>query len=411
MIVAGWADGYRNNSFRTVAALAAAGVPHRLLAGPVGARRPDAPRCPGPRIDLDTELAAWFDRWLRGRGGRTRTRCDVFVRSSTRPAPDLDLHEGWWLRLPSVPPTDAATRATSPGPRSLVVAPDVGTAAWIDCAGHLPWGLSGDQRLDDARSLTWDLDPPARPASSASRGVRLQLVADAAAGVAVGQAVRRLPRRHLRAGHPRARSTWPSATGVHGSPGAAGARARTYDGRGRRSTPAPTPGRPATGSGSASPAPTGPTRRATGAGHAHRAGGSLELPGAWPASFPAPAFTAGAEHSSESAEGVGWEIRDDVLARTTTRGDPTRSPTYATPYDGHAREAYLGEVTVDRRHLRPDRARRHDLRPDLARRRDLGAVGDGRGHLGRRLRRHHRTTARHDDVVVSERSWSERLPR
>ena len=37
-----------------------------------------------------------------------------------------------------------------------MVEPDVGTAAWIDCAGHLPWGLSTDQRLDDARSLTWE---------------------------------------------------------------------------------------------------------------------------------------------------------------------------------------------------------------------------------------------------------------
>ena len=49
------------------------------------------------------------------------------------------------------------------GPRELPVIADVGTAAWIDCAGHLPWGLSGDQRLDDARSLTWDVVPPAGP--------------------------------------------------------------------------------------------------------------------------------------------------------------------------------------------------------------------------------------------------------
>ena len=49
------------------------------------------------------------------------------------------------------------------GPRTLEVVPDVGTAAWIDCAGHLPWGLSGDQRLDDARSLTWDLAAPSAP--------------------------------------------------------------------------------------------------------------------------------------------------------------------------------------------------------------------------------------------------------
>src|SRR6478672_3171108 len=49
------------------------------------------------------------------------------------------------------------------GPRALAVEPDVGTTAWIDCAGHLPWGLSGDQRLDDARSLTWDLAAPSVP--------------------------------------------------------------------------------------------------------------------------------------------------------------------------------------------------------------------------------------------------------
>ena len=108
MIVAGWADGYRNNSFRTVAALAEAGVPHRLLAGP-WAHADATTAMPGPRIDLETELAAWFDRWLRGRGDH-EDRCDVFVRSSTRPAADLDLHEGWWLRLPSVPPTAAARR-------------------------------------------------------------------------------------------------------------------------------------------------------------------------------------------------------------------------------------------------------------------------------------------------------------
>jgi hypothetical protein len=36
------------------------------------------------------------------------------------------------------------------------VRPDVGAAAWIDCAGHLPFGQPNDQRADDARSLTFD---------------------------------------------------------------------------------------------------------------------------------------------------------------------------------------------------------------------------------------------------------------
>ena len=48
LIVAGWADGYRNNSFRTAEALAAAGVPHRLLAGPWAHAGP-ATAMPGPR--------------------------------------------------------------------------------------------------------------------------------------------------------------------------------------------------------------------------------------------------------------------------------------------------------------------------------------------------------------------------
>ena len=49
---------------------------------------------PGPRIDLDVEMAAWFDHWLRdpvGSGIDHASHCDVFVRSSTRPEPDLDL--------------------------------------------------------------------------------------------------------------------------------------------------------------------------------------------------------------------------------------------------------------------------------------------------------------------------------
>ena len=52
--------------------------------------------------------------------------------------------------------------------------------------------------------------------------------------------------------------------------------------------------------------------------------------------------------SSESAEGIGWSIEDDVLARRTTARTVSVSE-YATPYDGRAREDYRGEVWVDRR--------------------------------------------------------------
>jgi hypothetical protein len=74
---------------------------------------------------------------------------------------------------------------------------------------------------------------------------------------------------------------------------------------------------------------------------------TLELP-MLTGEFPAPVFPPGAEHSSESLDGVDWEIRDDVLRRVTTA--VTRSVSdYPTPYDGTAREDYRGEVAVDRR--------------------------------------------------------------
>jgi hypothetical protein len=42
----------------------------------------------------------------------------------------------------------------------LAVRADVGSAAWISCAGHLPFGQPDDQRSDDAWSLVydWELD-------------------------------------------------------------------------------------------------------------------------------------------------------------------------------------------------------------------------------------------------------------
>ena len=223
----------------------------RLLAGPWAHADP-ASAIPGPRIDLDVEMVAWFDRWLRGTGSH-EDRADVFVRTSTVPEPDLDLHEGYWVSGPW-PVAGGSHVVELDGPRALDVEPDVGTAAWIDCAGHLPWGLSGDQREDDARSLTWDSAPPSGAVVGQPR-VRLRLVAVRSGGVAVGQALRRLPRRHLGAGRPRdAGPRLPRP--VRCRPRSCRARSSTST---CSSTPAPTSGRRARRCGSRSLARTGPT--------------------------------------------------------------------------------------------------------------------------------------------------------
>ena len=225
MIVAGWADGYRNNTFRTVAALGEAGTPWRLLAGPWAHADP-ATAIPGPRIDLDHEMVAWWDRWLRGSAPDEWTdRADVFVRTSTGPGARPRGARGL-LGARAVAGRRARVRDVrrSTGRARWPWSPTSASSAWIDCAGHLPWGLSGDQRDDDAHSLTWDWDAAAA-AWSGSRWSGSGSRASAPGRVAVGEALRRLPRRHLGAG--RARLARPGLPRRRPRRRRAGARARS----------------------------------------------------------------------------------------------------------------------------------------------------------------------------------------
>lgn len=160
MLVGGWADGYRNNTFRTFEALQ---CPKRLLFGP-WAHMSTATSLPGPHLDLVPELIRWFRRWLLDE--RNDVDLDppiqVFVRRPTRPEPDLAEHRGEWRHEPGWPLArgrELELAADAGG--SFPIVGDIGTSAWISCAGRLPWGQPLDQREDDARSLCfeWELEP------------------------------------------------------------------------------------------------------------------------------------------------------------------------------------------------------------------------------------------------------------
>jgi uncharacterized protein len=171
MLIAGWADGYRNNTFRTVEQLnVQLKVPWRLLAGPWSHKDPSTAR-PGPSIDCDREVMAFFDQHLRGGPPSSTHAGQLFVRRPTPAEPDLAFHHGSWRDIDSWPtaelrtlvrrvrvaqPTDAQPTDAEPTVDELPVQGDVGMYAWNSCAGGLPWGQPLDQRADNARSLTYD---------------------------------------------------------------------------------------------------------------------------------------------------------------------------------------------------------------------------------------------------------------
>jgi predicted acyl esterase len=157
LLVGGWADGYRNNTLRTFAALE---CPKRMLVGPWSHMSP-ATSLPGPNIDLVPELARWFRRWLRDEptGVDEEPPIQIFVRRSTRPAPDLAELRGAWRNEDGWPlERGKELELDAPG-GEIRVEGDVGTSAWISCAGRLPWGQPTDQREDDARALAHDWEP------------------------------------------------------------------------------------------------------------------------------------------------------------------------------------------------------------------------------------------------------------
>lgn len=158
MIVAGWADGYRNATFRMFEQLE---CPKRMLIGPWGHMAPES-AFPGPNIDLVPELIRFFDRHLRGTddGLDGEPPITLFVRRSTKPAPDLGAMRGEWRREARWPPDGMREQATALAEQERVdvldVRPDVGMTGWISCAGGLPWGTPCDQRPDEAYSLVYD---------------------------------------------------------------------------------------------------------------------------------------------------------------------------------------------------------------------------------------------------------------
>jgi predicted acyl esterase len=195
MLVTGWADGYRNITYRMAAALLATGTPVKVVAGPWSHASP-ATAVPGPNVDHVPLMARWWDRWLRGEpnGVDAEPPVTVFVRGYRAPRPDLEEWAGRWEAHDAatlaaaadvvLPFTDAQVSGAvvDRGTARYTPVPDVGRTAWNSCAAALPWGQPSDQTPDDARSLCLEWRVPDGTVVLGHPRVRLRLRPSAATG-------------------------------------------------------------------------------------------------------------------------------------------------------------------------------------------------------------------------------------
>ena len=168
-MIGGWADGYPNPPLRLYEALR---VPRKVLIGPWNHAVPDV-AVPGPRIDHLHEAVRWLDHWCKGRDTGIMDEPPVVVYMQDYERPDADRLEsaGAW-RAEQDWPAPGSSELTlhladggrleadsgSDGADEFEYVATVGVTAGL-WSGGLPFGLSGDQRPDEAYSLVFTSAP------------------------------------------------------------------------------------------------------------------------------------------------------------------------------------------------------------------------------------------------------------
>lgn len=168
--VSGWADGYSNAVLRLLAGL---DVPRKGLIGPWSHAYPHIAR-PGPAIGFLQELLRWWDHWLKGKdtGIMDEPQLRVWMQGPAPPATSYSVRPGRWAAedrwpSPSIQPgrwwLGSGGALTSGVPEEAGVVIDsplwVGRQAGKWCSYGDGPDLPGDQRHDDAGSVTFDTGP------------------------------------------------------------------------------------------------------------------------------------------------------------------------------------------------------------------------------------------------------------
>lgn len=175
LIIAGWADGYRNAPLMAIEGLAdKLGDKAKALIGPWIHKYPHF-AWPKPRADFLGEAVAWWNRWLRGdkNGIEALPQLRAYMLDAVKPAPRRDVDPGFWVAMdrwqqPEMQSFHVGTDGSlasgaadteRPSRDIYVKSPlDTGTAAGEFFTVKPDAELAADQRYDDAGSLCFETD-------------------------------------------------------------------------------------------------------------------------------------------------------------------------------------------------------------------------------------------------------------
>lgn len=185
LVIAGWADGYRNTPLMAVQGM---GARSKAIIGPWVHKYPHF-AWPKPRADFHAEAIRWWNRWLRDEpnGAEDLPQVRAYILDAIRPMPRRDHDAGRWIAKDTwTPPEilrlhgpDLTTTASLGGTVYLRSPLDSGTSSgeWFTLKPDAE--LPQDQRADDAGSLLFQTTTLSEPLDLLGRpAVTLRLACD-----------------------------------------------------------------------------------------------------------------------------------------------------------------------------------------------------------------------------------------
>lgn len=170
LVIAGWADGYRNTPLKAIEGL---GPKAKAIIGPWVHKYPHF-AWPKPRADFLGEAIRWWNRWLRDEknGAENLPQVRAYIMDAVKPAPRRDFDPGFWIAKDRWEKPDtqnfhvdahgrlaSGVAARASGEVYLRSPLDTGTSSGEFFTLKPDAEMAVDQRADDAGSLVFETAP------------------------------------------------------------------------------------------------------------------------------------------------------------------------------------------------------------------------------------------------------------